>query len=503
MKRPRSGNHPLLAEDADRPEFKLLIENNADGVVVIDRNGIVLFANPAAQEMFGRPTDDLVGSPIGVPAIAGETTEISLLPPGRDPIDAEMRVVETTWRARPALLASLRDITSRRLAEERLRQAQKMEAVGQLTAGIAHDFNNMLTVATGNLELLRYRPETVGAHKVIDAALSALARAERLTAQLLAFSRKQRLEPAPVDINQVLIGMEDLLQQLTGSRVEIGYVLAEALPPALVDRNQLETALLNIAANARDAMPNGGRFTIETGESELDGAYVRQHPEVAPGCYVTIAATDTGTGMTSEVLRHAFEPFFSTKESGKGTGLGLPMVYGFVQQSGGHVHIHSEPGQGTRVTLYLPPAGAQPQHVPAVDAGPEAVIVGTETVLVVDDDAAVRALACATLRDFGCIVIEAPNGDMALQILSVRRDIDVVFSDVIMSGNNNGLDVAREVLTHHPHIGLILTSGYSSRWTDPDGILARVEFVRKPYRRAELLARLHKVLVTRKSRGGC
>jgi signal transduction histidine kinase len=282
------------------------------------------------------------------------------------------------WRGRPALLASLRDITSRRIADEHLRQAQKMEAVGQLTAGIAHDFNNLLTVATGNLELLRYRPETAGAQKLIDASLSALARAERLTSQLLAFSRKQRLEPASLDVNQVLIGMEELLQRLTGPRVEIAYVLANDLPPALADRNQLETALLNIAANSRDAMPHGGRFVLETAESELDQAYVREHPDVAPGQYVTITAIDTGTGMTPAVLRHAFEPFFSTKDPGKGTGLGLPMVYGFVRQSGGHVHIDSTPGQGTTVTLHLPHAATQPQSLPAPHDISEPLTPGTE-----------------------------------------------------------------------------------------------------------------------------
>jgi signal transduction histidine kinase len=436
-----------------------------------------------------------------VPVIAGETTEIGLLRPGCDSIDAEMRVVETTWRGRPALLASLRDITSRRIADEHVRQAQKMEAVGQLTAGIAHDFNNLLTVATGNLELLRHRPETVGAQKMIDAALSALARAERLTSQLLAFSRKQRLEPASLDVNQVLIGMEDLLQRLTGPRVEVEYVLANELPPALADRNQLETALLNIAANSRDAMPHGGRFLLETGESELDATYVREHPDVTPGRYITITATDTGSGMTTAVLRHAFEPFFTTKEPGKGTGLGLPMIYGFVRQSGGHVHIHSAPGQGTAVTLYLPHADGQPQSLSAVAHDfSDLLIPGTETVLIVEDDAAVRALGCAMLRNLGYIVIEATNGDAALKVLSARRDIDLVFSDVIMPGEISGLDLAREVMARHPHIGLILTSGYTSRWTDPDGILARVEFVRKPYRRADLLTRLRKVLSLRKQR---
>jgi signal transduction histidine kinase/CheY-like chemotaxis protein len=487
------------AAGAERPEFKLLIEKNADGIVVIDHDGIVLFVNPAAEQMFGRPAAELVGSPIGVPVIAGETTEISLLRPTGGSIEAEIRVVETTWRGRPALLASLRDITTRRLADERLRQAQKMEAVGQLTAGIAHDFNNLLTVAMGNLELLRHKPiDTARAGRMIEAALSALTRAERLTTQLLAFSRKQRLEPAPLDINQVLVGMEDLLRRVTGPRIEIGYVLSGRLPPALADRNQLETALLNIAANARDAMPNGGRFTVETGMRELDRGYVREHPDAEPGRYVAIVASDTGTGMPPEILRRVFEPFFTTKEPGRGTGLGLPMVYGFVRQSGGHVTIDSRPGRGTTVAIFLPHAAAPSQDAAAA-AGkpPDTLDTVSETVLVVEDDSGVRALACAMLRDLGYTVLEASNGDQALAMLAAGDDIDIVFSDIIMPGATNGLDIAREVISRRPDLGVILTSGYTSRYSDEDGILELVEFIRKPYRQAELSQRLRKVLRSR------
>jgi signal transduction histidine kinase/CheY-like chemotaxis protein len=488
-------NNSAPRQVVDRPEFHLLIERNADGIVVIDREGVVLFANPAAQEMFGRSLAELSGSPIGVPVIAGETTEVNLLRPGLDSIDAEMRVVETTWHGHPALLASLRDVTRRLVTEEHVRQAQKMEAIGQLTAGIAHDFNNLLTVATGNLELLRYRPEMAPVYKTVDAALAALARAERLTSQLLAFARRQRLEPTPLDINQVLVDMDELLRRLVGPRVEIEYATASALPPAIADRNQLETALLNIAANARDAMPNGGRFTLETKETRFGRGYVREHPDVEPGHYVTIAASDNGTGMTPDILRHAIEPFFSTKEPGRGTGLGLAMVYGFVRQSGGHMQIESRPGEGTTVNLHLPRATVGTQSHAMPDAEPDAgAVAGTGIILVVEDDSSVRALACSTLRDIGYTVIEAASGETALQILTTRSDIGVVFSDVIMPGEISGADLAREIIARYPHIGLILTSGYTSRWTDPDGILGMVEFIRKPYRRADLLLRVRKVL---------
>jgi CheY-like chemotaxis protein len=376
-----------------------------------------------------------------------------------------------------------------------------MEAVGQLTAGIAHDFNNLLTVATGTLELLRGGPRDPDkTRRMIDGALAALARAERLTTQLLAFSRKQRLAPAPLDLDRVLVDMEDLLRRAAGPRVEVGLVLAKGLPPALADRNQLETALLNIAANARDAMPEGGRFTIATGMRDIDGAHIRTHPEAEPGRYLTITASDTGIGMPPEVARRAFEPFFTTKEPGKGTGLGLAMVYGFVRQSGGHVHIDSRPGAGTRVTLHLPVAPA-PQHDPAPvpETAAAALDRGCETVLVVEDDNAVRGLACAMLRELGYTVLEAANGDMALRLLASRGDIDAVFSDVVMPGVN-GLDIAREVLQRRPDLGVILTSGYDSSYSDPDAILSCVEFLQKPYRQAELAQRLRKVLDMRAAR---
>jgi nitrogen-specific signal transduction histidine kinase/CheY-like chemotaxis protein len=389
----------------------------------------------------------------------------------------------------------LRDVTTRRLAEERLRQAQKMEAVGRLTAGIAHDFNNLLTVALGNLELLDRTPLSSGKPKrLIEATLSALTRAERLTAQLLAFSRRQRLEPSPLNINQVLVGLEDLLKRAIGARIEMAFTLRSRLPPAWADRNQLETALLNVASNARDAMPNGGRFILETGIAEIDAAFAREHPDATPGRYVTIVAADTGEGMPPHVLRRAFEPFFSTKETGKGTGLGLAMVYGFARQSGGHVTIESQPRRGTRVTIFLPLAARQQTADSTAPQASAGLKTGTETVLVVEDDAEVRALACAMLADLGYRTVEACNAEMALRMLKTRPEIDLVFSDIVMPGTMSGLDLARHVMARRPGLPIILTSGYNSRHSDPDRILSLVGFVPKPYHQADLSSGLRKAL---------
>ncbi|HWB51448.1 MAG TPA: ATP-binding protein [Stellaceae bacterium] len=491
-------NSRPIPDRFEEPEFGILIEKNADAIVLIDEDGTVLFANPAAEQMFGRSFSDLVGSPIGIPMTGGETTEITLLRPRRGAIEAEMRVVSTTWRGRDVLLASLRDITSRRIEQERLRQAQKMEVVGQLTAGVAHDFNNILTVATGNLELLRRDLRHGRDSKRIDATLSALARAERLTAQLLAFARKQRLDPEVVDINSVLVGLEELLRRAIGSHIEMRYRLANGLPAALIDRNHLETALLNIAANARDAMPNGGQFVVETTVRVLDRARFAEDAVVEPGRYVEILARDTGEGMSAAVLQRAFEPFFSTKEPGRGTGLGLAMVYGFVRQSGGHVELQSAPGHGTRIALYLPcaPADYSPRENREVA---ESVAPGHETILVVEDDLSVRALACSMLRDLGYTVIEAASGPAALDVLAAQPAVDLVFSDIVMPGRPNGLELARMLLTQRPDLPVVLTSGYNSRYDDPGETLPLVEFIHKPYHQAALSVRLRTALQKRSS----
>ncbi len=307
------------------------------------------------------------------------------------------------------ILSMCQDVTERHATEERLRQAEKMNAVGQLTGGVAHDFNNLLTVVIGNLDLAMDRVH----HELrpsIEGALRAAERGAALMRQMLAFSRRQTLISEALDLNHVAAGMQQMLRRTLGEDVEIEMRLAAPLWPALADRAQVESALLNLAINARDAMPAGGKLTIETENAHLDEDYALHNAEVAPGDYVALAVTDTGTGMAPEVLEHAFEPFFTTKEIGKGTGLGLSMIYGFAKQSRGHVKIYSEVGHGTTVRLYLPRKTAVAESEAAPAGVDRARTGGSETILVVEDDADVRAFVVGQLGDLGYRVIEAADG---------------------------------------------------------------------------------------------
>lgn len=336
------------------PSFRLLIENTADGVLVVDLAGTVLYANPAAAEIFGHPRDELLHVPLGRPVASGETTEITVHRPGRGPAEVQMRVVEVTWDGARALLASLRDVSAERAQEERRHQSQKLEAVGRLTAGIIHDFNNLLTVIQAGLRLLERQiardPASPQIREIIEELSRRIQNGGALTHQLLAFSRRQSLTPEPVDLNQRLDAVTTILERSLGSSIVIHRNLDPALGPILIDVNQLDVAILNLAVNARDAMGGRGTLTIETSDAP-------EAIEDAPGIaatHVRVTVADTGCGMSREVLAQVFEPFFTTKGEGEGTGLGLSQVHGFIAQSGGHIRIDSEVGRGTRVHLFLP-----------------------------------------------------------------------------------------------------------------------------------------------------
>ncbi|MEZ0494866.1 response regulator [Sphingomonas sp. IW22] len=407
-----------------------------------------------------------------------------------------------------ALTASLEERVEERtrqlmLAEDALRQAQKMEAVGQLTGGIAHDFNNLLTIVTGNVGIARRALEAAGvgdirAQRALDGAMKGAERAATLTQRLLAFSRRQPLAPKPIDVDRLIASMADLLARALGETIETETVTAPGLWRVEADPHQLESAILNLAVNARDAMPDGGKLTIETANAVLDEWYSAQHAEVAPGAYVMIAVTDTGSGMSREQVARAFEPFFTTKEVGKGTGLGLSMVYGFVKQSGGHVKIYSEQGHGTTIRIYLPRLAA------AVDLEPEVTLVHglevsrrRETILVCEDDDDVRAYTVECLRELGYRVLEAHDGPSALRLLLRQEDpVDLLFTDVVMPGMS-GRELADAARLEQPSLRVLYTSGYTRNAIMHGGRLdPGVEMVAKPFS-FETLARAVRDVIDR------
>lgn len=393
----------------------------------------------------------------------------------------------------PAIfVAIILDITEAKHRDNLLRQAQKMEAIGQLTGGIAHDFNNLLTVILGNNELLSDQiRDDPRQRRLLDASTAAAERGAQLTGQLLAFARRQTLEPIIADINSLINDMQDMLGRTLGETVELQTDLDPALNRAKVDPTQLQNALLNLAINARDAMPDGGRLVIETRNVELDDEAVLRRTDLAAGSYVRLAVSDTGEGIAPEMLGRVFEPFFTTKEQGKGTGLGLSMVHGFAKQSGGHADIYSEPGHGTVVSLYLPNAGSVSSSVSNHNNLPSPEGTRQETVLVVEDDTAVRQITVARLEFLGYSIIEAENAQAALDVLIANQDVDLILSDVIMPGGMTGADLAERVRVLYPKIKFILTSGYAQ-----DGIIPSngTPWLRKPYSVSDLARILSKTL---------
>jgi PAS domain S-box-containing protein len=527
------------AQDALRESeqrFQLLVQGVTDyAIYMLDLEGHVTNWNSGAARIKGYTADEILGrhfscfytaedQEAGVPKRALETAARE----GKCEMEGwrvhkdgrrfwASIVIDPIYNGEGRLIGFAkvtRDITERKKAQEELDQAraalfqsQKMETVGQLTGGIAHDFNNLLQVIIGNLELLqRSMPDESGQmQKRVANAMHGAKRAATLTQQLLAFSRRQPLSPRPTDVNQLVLGMSGLLDRTLGETVEVRTVLADALWQVEVDANQLESALINLAVNARDAMPGGGRLTIETANVHLDEEYTAGNAEVRPGRYVVICVSDTGSGMTKEVLERAFEPFFTTKEVGRGTGLGLSQVYGFVAQSGGHVKIQSEAGEGTAVRIYLPHlAGAAAAEPP--EAGPDTPKGrNTETVLVVEDDQDVRRYTVEVVRELGYQVIGAPDGPSALDLLR-RRDapVTLLFTDVVLPGGMDGRELAAEARRRHPELKVLFTTGYargavgagaagSSGMREGTGI-SGMQLVPKPFSYADLALKIRAAL---------
>jgi PAS domain S-box-containing protein len=465
-----------------------IVEESVNEIYVFDADTLrFLQVNRGARENLGYTLEELYAlTPIDLkPEFTPETFE-GLLKPLRDgtreqvvfetvhrrkdgsAYDVEVRLHFARAETPQVFVASIQDITEIRAHQEQLRQVQKMDAVGQLTGGVAHDFNNLLTVITGSLELLEAKVQQNDQRQLISEAQEAAELGAKLTKQLLAFARRQPLDPKVIDLNELVMDMSDWLRRTLGETVQVKLVLAEDLNKTRVDPGQIENAILNLAINARDAMPNGGILTIETANIELDEDYATSRRDVSPGRYVVLSVTDNGSGIAPEVEERIFEPFFTTKEEKSGAGLGLSMVYGFAKQSGGHVALHSELGRGTTVDLYLPQtsfgveAAAVQEVQGAFDTVAEALAARGETVLVVEDNPRVRRVTVKRLTDLGYIVLEAEDGKAALEILEKEQSIDLLFTDVLMPGGMTGGDLARAAQHLRSGIRILFTSGYPS-----------------------------------------
>jgi PAS domain S-box-containing protein len=497
--------------------FTRLLDGIRDcAIYLINRDGFVASWNPGAERIKGYTSDEILGRHFsefytpedraaGLPQFAlataarvgkfeGEGWRVrrdgsqfwaSVL------IDAIIENNEVVGFAKIT-----RDMTERRAMQEQLHQSQKMEAVGQLTGGVAHDFNNLLTVILGNLDTLSQQiaPEQVRSRRAIDQAMRASERAANLTQQLLAFARRQPLAPKVVDVNQLVRRWLELIRRTLPESIVIRPVVAEDAGSIEADPNQLENALLNLVVNARDAMPNGGTLTVETARTTIQGQSLDNPFDLKPGDYVMICISDTGVGMSKEVLDRAFEPFFTTKPLGQGTGLGLSQVFGFVKQSGGNIKLYSRPGHGTTTKIYLP--RMSDAAVAQEDLRRERVTESrrNESILVVEDNVDVRAYSAETLREYGFNVLEAADAAAALRILEGKAQIHLLFTDIGLPGLN-GRELVATVQRKYPNIKLLFTSGYaqmpsptSSRW------LSEIPLLSKPFTRAQLYERVCKTL---------
>jgi PAS domain S-box-containing protein len=506
--------------------YRRLIEAVVDyAVFQLDVDGNVISWNPGAERIKGYRADEIIGQHFsrfytaedrdaGAPERALRTAaqEGKYEAEGRrcrkDGSMFEAFVVIDPIRDENDKLVGFakitRDITERveahkalRASQEQLAMSQKMEAVGQLSGGIAHDFNNLLMIVQGNLETVQRHIKDISntnLHRAVNNALRGAQRAVALTSRLLAFSRRQAIDPKPLDVNKFLSGAVDFLQRSLGETIEVEAVGAGGLWQVEVDANHLETALVNLAINARDAMPSGGKLTLEAANVFLDEEYVRINPEVTPGQFVVICVSDTGHGMTPEVLSRAFEPFFTTKEIGQGTGLGLSQVYGFVKQSGGHIKIYSEEGQGTTVKIYLRRLAKRATDTDAEVVEPGGEGEQGEVILVVEDDSDLRAYIVDVLRELKYIVLSAADPETALAMLKQHDRVDLLLTDVVMPGRN-GRELAEAAKALRAHLRVLFMTGYSRNAVVHQGRLDEgVELLQKPISQAELATRVRDIL---------
>ncbi|MGY4456332.1 PAS domain S-box protein [Bradyrhizobium sp. LB13.1] len=493
-----------------------IVETALDAFVQTDDRSTILNWSSRAEELFGWRRDDVLGkNAVDLIVAESERERVKvglarflvsqggrtlnrrreLMVRRRDGKEFKAELSVTALKRREGLLFNVfyRDLTDKIAAEDRIREAEKMEAVGQLTGGVAHDFNNILTVITGTIgilaEAVAKEPELAAITKMIDEAAW---RGAELTQHLLAFARKQPLQPREIDVNSLMIDTAKLLRPTLGEQIQIESVFEAESCVAIVDPNQLTTAILNLALNSRDAMPFGGKLIVETGAAYLDEIYASVN-DIRPGHYVLIAVSDTGTGIPANMLARVFEPFFTSKGPGKGTGLGLSMVYGFIKQSAGHIKIYSEEGHGTTIKMYLPP-GKTPTAV-GEGVTPAAIEGGHETILVVEDDRLVRDYVLAQLHSLGYVTLQAANATEALAIVAAGKPFDLLFTDVIMPGKMNGRQLADELQRTRPDLRVVYTSGYTENAIIHHGRLdSGVLLLAKPYRKSDLARIIRKAL---------
>jgi PAS domain S-box-containing protein len=495
-----------------------ILDTAIDGFIQFDAAGTVLDWNRQSEAIFGWPRKEVIGRPFaefGIPAdirddFSQRLTKFVRASDRSVPVqryeskglrrDGSAFPVEVSMTALRrgdgyVLNAFVRDLTEKIKIEEQFRQAQKMEAVGQLTGGLAHDFNNLLAIIIGNLDLLDGSLTDAEQRELLREAVGAALSGSELTRRLLAFARRQPLQPEPIDLNELLGGISKLLGRTLGEHIEVQVELDPTIPFVLADRVQLETAVANLATNARDAMPDGGRLYIATRSGRLDEEYAAQHVEVEPGDYVAIEISDTGQGMPPDVLARIFEPFFTTKEVGKGTGLGLSMVFGFMKQSRGHINVYSEPGRGTTFRLYLKPASRASIESVAEAPPIQPALDRRATVLVVEDNHRLRQVVVKQLTSLGLAVLEAENAQQALERLREAETVDLVFSDVVLPGGMDGIALTSEIVRRDPQAKILLTSGFpGKRLADAEGLGSTVRLLSKPYRKDELTRAVREAL---------
>jgi PAS domain S-box-containing protein len=497
-------------------KLRIHFEHTPLAVVEWDTQLRITEWSPSAERAFGYSRQEVIGrdaSFLVPPALRPHVDKMGrelLAREGgtrstNDNLTKDGRTISCEWYNTPLVdesgqvlgVASLvQDVTERVALEERLRQSQKMEAVGRLAGGVAHDFNNLLTVIMGYSQILTDGLPAVSRLKDATAQIrSAADRAAGITRQLLAFSRKQVLSPRIIDLNDVMLNLDSMLRRLIGEDIEVLTVPGRELGAVKADPGQIEQVIMNLALNSRDAMPNGGKLTLETENMELDESYAREHEPLRPGRYVMLAVSDTGTGMSPETQAHIFEPFFTTKEVGKGTGLGLSMVYGIVKQSGGYIWVYSEPNRGTTFKIYLPRADQPAEAVGAVEKRPAGVQRGTETILLVEDDAQLRALTSSVLAHCGYKVLSAPGTEEGIALCRENhRDIHLLVTDVIMPGMN-GRQLAEQVKQISPRTKVLYVSGYTSNAIVHYGVLdPGLSFLPKPFSLSALIAKVREVL---------